>query len=227
MEPFARAGKYSLYCVRTPERFSREGGLYVSAGIHGDEPAAPDALALWGETRLPVLMRRRRPPPLMILPCLNPWGLVNNRRTDARDRDLNRLFNRTDVSPIREFRRLLTGWRFAFALSLHEDYDARGIYGYELHARPPDWGAQILQACADLIPIDPRTRIETRAFANGLLLRRRGLHRIPLHPENIYLHLQNHCVHSLTFETPSEFSLGKRVETHVQVIDECVKRIAV
>lgn len=227
MEPFARAGKYPVYRVRTPERLGREGGLYVSAGIHGDEPAAPDALALWGESRLPALMRRKRPLPLMILPCLNPWGLVNNRRTDARDRDLNRLFDRVNISPIRELKQLLVGWRFAFGLSLHEDYDARGIYGYELHGHPPDWGAQILRACADIIPVDPRKWIEGRSFKNGLMLRRRDLERIPLHPENIYLHLQNHCAHTLTFETPSEFSLAKRIQTHVRVIDECIKRISV
>ncbi len=71
-------------------------------------------------------------PPLMILPCLNPWGLVNNQRTDQHGRDLNRLFDRANLAPIRELKRLLAGWQFDFGLSLHEDFDARGIYGYEL-----------------------------------------------------------------------------------------------
>src|SRR3712207_8217480 len=37
--------------------------------------------------------------PLLIFPCLNPWGLVNNTRADAEGRDLNRLFH-THTAPI-------------------------------------------------------------------------------------------------------------------------------
>ena len=188
-------------------------------------PPRPPPWCIGRKPALPALMAGARPLPLLILPCLNPWGLVNNRRTDAHDRDLNRSFNRSNLAPIRELKRLVAGHRFAFGLALHEDFDARGVYGYELHARPPDWGAELLRACADILPVDPRTRIEGRTFVNGLFLRRRDLHRIPLHPENIYLHLQGHLSHSFTFETPSEFSLARRVEAHVRVIEECVRRI--
>ena len=149
---FAHAGDYPIYCLRSRERPTRADGLYVSAGIHGDEPAAPEALTLWAESHLSTLASM----PLMILPCLNPWGLVNNQRIDARGRDLNRLFDRDNVTPIREWKRLLAGWRFGFVLNLHEDYDAQGIYGYELHGRPPDWGPSLLRTCSKIIPIDPR-----------------------------------------------------------------------
>ena len=171
------------------------------------------------------LARASDAPPLLILPCLNPWGLVNNQRTDDRQRDLNRLFDRTNVSPIRELKRLVLGRRFTFALSMHEDYDARGIYGYELHPRAPDWGPDLLAACSRLIPIETRRRIEGRTFKDGLMLRRGRLDEIPLHPETIYLHRQGHTDHSLTFETPSEFSLTARVQAHVLLIEECMKRL--
>lgn len=222
MEAFARAGEHPIYCLRSRGDAPRAGGLYISAGIHGDEPAAPTALALWAETRLAALASRL---PVMILPCLNPWGLVNNQRTDARGRDLNRLFDRDDVPPIRELKRLLTGWRFGFVLNLHEDYDAQGIYGYELHGRPPDWGPPLLKACSKIIPIDPRRNIEGRPFKNGLMIRRRQFERIPLHPENIYFHLRGYTQHSMTFETPSEFSLARRVRAHVLLIEECARRL--
>ena len=127
--------------------------------------------------------------------------------------------------PSCELKRLLTGWKFRFGLALHEDYDARGIYGYELHARSPDWGAALLRAASKIIPIDDRSNIEGRTFRGGLLLRRRQFARIPLHPENIYLHLQGHAEHTFTFETPSEFSMTRRVRAHVLVIQECVKRL--
>ena len=58
------------------------------------------------------------------------------------------------------------------------------------------------------------------------MIRRRQFERIPLHPENIYFHLHGHTEHSLTFETPSEFSLTRRVQAHVLLIEECVKRLS-
>lgn len=205
---------------------SRTGGLYVSAGIHGDEPAGPQALALWAEAHLPALARTEPGLPLFILPCLNPWGLVNNQRGDLHGRDLNRLFNRSNLSPIRELKRLLTGWRFGFGLSLHEDYDAQGIYGYELNEHRPDWGTDLLRAAARVIPHDGRRRIDTRVFEGSLMLRR-NVHRIPVHAETVHLHLGGHATHTFTFETPSEFSLAKRIRAHVLLIEESVKRLRV
>ena len=218
-------GDYPVYCLHTSDRVPRVGGLYISTGIHGDEPAGPEALALWAETHLARLTRTDPATPLMILPCLNPWGLVNNRRSDLRGHDLNRLFDRSSLSPIRELKRLLTGWQFGFGLSLHEDYDARGIYGYELNEHPPDWGEQLLRAAARAIPRDDRRRIDGRVFGNSLLVRHGHIRRIPVHAETVYLHLHGHAAHTFTFETPSEFSLWERVRAHVLLIEACLKRL--
>ncbi len=223
VEAFARAGEYPLYCVRTPDRLSRDGGLYVSTGIHGDEPAGPEALVQWAEATLPAFARVNPALPLLILPCLNPWGLVNNRRSDDRGRDLNRLFDRSNLTPVRELKRLLLGRRFGFGLSLHEDFDAQGIYGYELNEHPPDWGVALLQAASRVIPLDPRRRIDGRVFKGSLMFRRGRFHRIPVHAETVYLHLQGHATHTFTFETPSEFALAERVRAHRLVIEASVK----
>ena len=164
--------------------------------------------------------------PLFILPCLNPWGLVNNRRSDERGRDLNGLFDQSNLTPIRELKRLLIGRRFDFGLSLHEDYDAQGLYGYELNERRPDWGARLLRAVAHVIPLDGRRRIDGRVFEESLMLRR-NVHRVPVHAETVDLHLRGHATHTFTFETPSEFSLAKRVRAHVLLMEECMKRLRV
>ena len=222
MEAFARSGGFPVHCLRTRARAN--GGLYASAGIHGDEPAAAEGLLRWAETRLPALVRLKPTLPLMILPCLNPWGLVNNRREDEAGQDLNRVFDRTNVAPVGELRQLLARRHFDVAVHLHEDYDARGNYLYELHTRAPDWGAELLAHCAAAIPIDPRGRIDGRPFKNGVALRRANLQRIPLHPEAIYLYLRN-TSHVFTFETPSEFSLARRVRAHVLLMEGCVRRL--
>jgi protein MpaA len=221
LAPFARAGDYPVFSLQTHRDTS--GGLYLSAGIHGDEPAATEGLIHWAEKHLAAHVRSKSLP-LMILPCLNPWGLVNNHRSDSESRDLNRLFDRSDFAPVRELKELLVGRTFQLGLNLHEDYDGRGIYLYEINPRPPDFGPGLLQAASAVLPIDERRRIDGRPFQEGLALRRANLARFPLHPEAIYLHL-HHGSHVITFETPSEFSLGARVHAHVLLIEECIRRL--
>ena len=221
LEAFAQAGEYPIYALNT--RDPADGGLYVSAGVHGDEPAATEGLLQWAEARLPALVRGRRTLPLLILPCLNPWGLVNNRRSNEQGEDLNRIFDRHDVTPVGETIKLLGRRRFDLALHLHEDYDARGTYLYEIHRRAPDWGAELLARCREVLPVESRRSIEGRSFRNGVLLRRRNLD-LPFCPEALPLYYR-HAPHVITFETPSEFSLARRVRAHVLLVEECVRRL--
>jgi hypothetical protein len=59
--------------------------IYISTGIHGDEPAGPRALLHLFENRLwPEGMD------LYVCPCLNPIGFRLNRRENVDGHDLNR-----------------------------------------------------------------------------------------------------------------------------------------
>src|SRR2546423_11238491 len=59
--------------------------IYISAGIHGDEPASPLAiLKLFQENKWPAHLT------VWIVPCLNPGGFGLNRREDEQGIDLNR-----------------------------------------------------------------------------------------------------------------------------------------
>lgn len=194
--------------------------VYLCAGVHGDEPAGAWGLLEWAEDRGESL----REVPALIVPCLNPWGMIYNRRHDSRDRDLNRAFHETDIPVIRAWHELVGGAAFRIALHLHEDYDARGIYLYELTRPGLDAGEPALRACEEIIPREPRAEIDGSPFENGLLRRADDIERVVAeeldggYPEAIWVFLK-HAHAALTFETPSEYSLWRRVAAQRRFIE--------
>jgi hypothetical protein len=211
--------EFGLYCLYT-KRLPREGAIYLSAGIHGDEPAGTEGLIAWAEKNIRLLRSR----PFFIAPCINPWGLVSNSRTDSARRDLNRTFQNDDVPEIAALKRAVGGRRFALAMALHEDYDALGLYIYEVLGESPYWGEALLEAAKPHVPPDERPMIEGRECVNGLI-------RPPLDfsifetiglPESVW-HWTQGCRRVFTIETPSEYGLDRRVRAHVAVISECVR----
>ncbi len=221
MRRFARGPQFDLYSV-CGKRLPREGTIYISAGIHGDEPAGPEALITWAEANTRLLRRR----PFFLVPCINPWGLVNNSRTDSERRDLNRAFQNDAVAEIAALRRELSRRRYAMALTLHEDYDGQGIYIYEIQGALPYWGEALVRAARPHVPPDMRPLIEGRESVNGVVRRPLDMklfEQIGM-PEAVYLHLQG-CPRVYTIETPSEYGLDRRVSAQIAVIEECLRRI--
>lgn len=220
MAAFAQADGYEVF--RLVSRQPPEGGVYLSAGIHGDEPAATEGLICWAEAH-PELLRNR---PCILFPCLNPWGLENNSRNDSQGRDLNRTFQHDHVPHIQALKAYIEPHRFCLALNLHEDYDGQGLYLYELERRTPFWGEDLVEIARPLMPIEGRTTIDNRrASKAGLLRRKIDLRKFPALPEAVYLHL-HHAERTFTIETPSEFALDQRVRVHVALINECLRRIS-
>ncbi|MCB1086080.1 MAG: M14 family metallocarboxypeptidase [Verrucomicrobiae bacterium] len=200
------------------------GNVYLCAGVHGDEPAGVWGLLEWAETH----PERLRDLPAIILPCFNPWGLLNNRRHDEADRDLNRAFHLTEVPLIEAWRELVGDSGFRIALHLHEDYDARGVYLYELSQIDAEIGEASLLACETIIPREPRSEVDGAPFENGLLRRGLDIERVVSeelgggYPEAIWMFLK-HAKAALTFETPSEYSLWRRVRAQRQFIEAALE----
>ncbi|MEA2664333.1 MAG: murein peptide amidase [Candidatus Eremiobacteraeota bacterium] len=99
----------------------------ITAGVHGDEPAAPWALlSIVRDGLLDARFSYR------IWPCLNPSGYERGTRENAEGDDVNRSFSRGGTTP--EARTVFTAnrdRRFVLALDLHEDFEAEGSYVYE------------------------------------------------------------------------------------------------
>lgn len=142
---FETAG-FEVWAVQ-PRRERPAPALYLSSGVHGDEPAAALGLLEWAENHPEDLARL----PLRLLPCLNPWGLTHNTRGDHRGLDLNRRFHLRNDPRIRAWQDFTFSTRPGLALMLHEDYEARGIYCYELKAGPELVAPPLMQAAGRVI----------------------------------------------------------------------------
>jgi len=220
LEVFAKSDGYSLLHIFSKKPPADAPSVYFSAGIHGDEPASTEALLEWIE-RNSSLARRLN---LRIFPCLNPWGLVHNKRTDAGGRDLNRCYRDCSLPVVAAHRRLVQKSDYDLALILHEDYDEQGAYLYETSPAKPHWGERIIAAMARHIPPDPRRRIDTSRAKEGIIRRRITANMMPDWPEAFLLHFHG-ATRVFTIETASEFHIDTRVEAHVAAIDAAIALI--
>jgi murein peptide amidase A len=218
-KPFAKAGDWPVYYVETPVSSTKERvqWSYISAGVHGDEAAAPWGLLQWAEAHVVQL----REQPFLIFPALNPIGLMLNTRADDRGVDINRAFNHPDDPLISGWRKVVGERPLAIGLCLHEDYDGEGCYLYELTRRKRSVGPDILRDTSAIIPIDSRSSIDGRHARDGLLVRRVPPN-LPGHPEAIVLHYLGAPL-ALTFESPSEFSLADRIAVQRRFIESALE----
>ena len=106
--------------------FSR---LYLSTGIHGDEPAGPLAVRqLLQEDKWPAESD------LWLCPCLNPAGFAANRRENPDGLDLNREYRHPKAKEtLAHIAWLQRQPSFDLCLCLHEDWESHGFYVYELN----------------------------------------------------------------------------------------------
>jgi murein peptide amidase A len=184
--------------------------VYISAGIHGDEPAGPEALLRLLDGA--VFDDRAH---WFLVPLLNPIGTLLRTRENAAALDLNRDY-RTPQSPeIQAHVRWLAHQpRFNLALCLHEDWEATGFYLYELNPEErPSLAPTMLEAAQAHLPIDPATVIDGRPVTVPGIIRPDHDPRLrDLWAEAIYLNA-HHCSLVYTLETPSSTLLTSRVTT--------------
>jgi len=218
---FARASDLPVFFVSSKSPPAGAPRIYLSAGIHGDEPAGCLALLDWVESNAPAA----RELDLWVFPCLNPWGLVHNKRSDEAGRDLNRCYRDSAGSHAAKHIALLQNQRFDLALLLHEDYDAAGCYIYETSSRRPHLAEALLAAMSAHIPPDPRRNIDGSRAKNGVIRRRIGHETLPDWPEAFALHFF-HAKRTFTIETPSEFSIHLRAAAHRAAIDSAIASCA-
>tara|TARA_R100000027_G_scaffold391_7_gene519 strand:- start:10118 stop:10921 length:804 start_codon:yes stop_codon:yes gene_type:complete len=214
METFAAIGPYGLpVLVRGGDM---EPLLYLSTGVHGDEPAGPLAIerALAADSFSYDFG-------WVIFPVLNPTGLEKGTRETEKGIDLNRDYRYLRAPESRAHRELLAtrNWQFHAALGLHEDWEARGGYLYE-HNREalPNPCQALLSVLEENVGIDASGEIDGWPTTSPGLIHPPSDSGLRDHwPEQIYL-LKYHTQMSYTVETPSEFDLERRIAAHSEAI---------
>jgi len=193
--------------------------VYISAGIHGDEPAGPLAvLQLLKENQWPANID------FWMCPCLNPSGFELNRRENRDGIDLNRQYHHATAAETRAH----IGWLqhqpdFHLCLCLHEDWEAHGFYVYELNPdQQPSLAEGMVAAVADVGPIDRSEIIEGRAAQNGIIRPSVDPRSRPQWPEAFYL-LTHKTRLSYTLEAPSDFPLSVRVAAVVRAVRTAIE----
>jgi len=181
--------------------------IYISAGIHGDEPAGPLAvLKLIQDNRWPENAE------LFLVPCLNPAGFALNRRENAAGIDLNRDYRLPKSEEVRAHITWLESQpQFDRYLCLHEDWEAHGFYLYEQNPdQKQPLAEQIIKAVQQVCPIDLSEEIEGRVARSGIIRPVIQPHERPDWPEAFYL-ITHKSRQGCTLEAPSDFPLITRV----------------
>jgi hypothetical protein len=181
--------------------------IYISAGIHGDEPAGPlAARQLLRETRWLAGFD------LWLCPCLNPAGFVLNRRENREGLDLNRQYRAPEADETAAHIAWLKRQPgFDLCLCLHEDWEAHGFYLYELNPdHQPSLAEAIIARVGEVCPIDRSEVIEGRPALGGIIRPSVDPRSRPDWPEAFFLSTHKTRL-SYTLEAPSDYPLVTRV----------------
>jgi protein MpaA len=217
-ELFYKIGDLKLLALHrkpiSPHASSPAPRIYISAGIHGDEPAGPlAALRLIKENHWPADAE------LWLLPCLNPEGFILSTRENAGGIDLNRDY----LNPKAAETEAHITWlerqpRFDLYLCLHEDWESHGFYLYEQN--PDDkqsLAEKMIEAVKKVCPVDASEIIEDREAKGGIIRPNISPQERPLWPEALYL-ISHKSRQGYTLEAPSDFPLPGRVNALVAAV---------
>jgi hypothetical protein len=218
-QPLGRTGRVPSQAAPEPACGPARPLVYLSTGIHGDEPAGPLAMRqLLQSNEWPKSLD------LSVCPCLNPEGFRLNRRENAENLDLNRQYR--DPQAIETQAHIAWLQRqpgFDLCLCLHEDWESHGFYVYELNPEHrPSLAELMVESVSKLCPIDRSEVIEGRPARNGIIRPDIDPCARPQWPEAFYL-LMHKTRLSYTLEAPSDFPLPARAAALAMAVNTALR----
>lgn len=197
--------------------------VYLSAGMHGDEPAGPLAIEAWWREE------DTREINWLICPVLNPTGILAQTRDNAQGVDLNRDYLLQQTAEVRAHVAWLERQTVPdLFLSLHEDWETEGFYFYEisLSEDQPYRARRILDQVRTICPIEKNRLIDDHEVREEGWIHHEPQADFPdSWPEAIYL-AKRGCPLSFTFETPScALPLSQRITAQRAAIRAALAQI--
>jgi hypothetical protein len=228
VEKYGEATGWPLLALKRAAAHADAPVIYLSSGIHGDEPAGPLAL-------LQLLREKYFTDHFhwLIFPALNPGGLQLKSRENPAGIDVNRDYREPKSPEARqhlEFLRRESGVfarKLAVSILLHEDWESHGFYLYELNRTDnPLLGPAVLAAVEPICGVDLSPIIEGMPAQNGLITRPvSDFADRPLWPEALWLVIQR-TDRNTTLEAPSAQPLEKRVAALCAAVRTAVAEVA-
>jgi len=186
--------------------------IYLSAGIHGDEPAGPLAL-------LDLMSAGFFVPGVdwVVCPALNPTGLAAGRRETAGGIDMNRDYWRRRTPEVAAHAAWLESKPAPdLFVSLHEDWETQDFYLYEINLGEDDprRSHEIIEAVNPWFPPEAGPVIDGHIPRGPGWIYHAAEADVPQGwPEAIFLSKLG-CPLSFTLETPSHAALDSRAAAH-------------
>jgi len=197
--------------------------IYLSAGIHGDEPAGPLALL---ELLAEGFFDDRAH--WFMCPVLNPLGFIKGTRENADGTDLNRDYHARHSAEVRAHIAWLQSQpTFDLTLCLHEDWESTGFYLYEHNLKHrPSLAPALLNAVRPHMPIERAHIIDGRPIDEpGILRPEINAQDRDDWPEQLYLREHFHYDLGYTMETPSSLPLAPRIDAQKALVATAVERL--
>lgn len=218
METAGYVDDYPIHCIRLGGDARGRKRVLLSGGVHGDEPAGPEAVLAFLERDPADLLEDFV---FLILPCVNPWGYLNNKRENSKGQDINRSFSESGVSEGEIGRRMLKGKRFDVYVDFHEDWEATGFYMYEVRRDGRYAGPDVVHEVEKVGPIDPDSEEDENDIPVS-----RGVYKVDpawgiggIVPYVYHYHSD----HVLIFETPTAWPMPQRAAAHLAGLDTVLK----
>jgi hypothetical protein len=149
-----------------------------------------------------------------------------NKRENDEGTDLNRQYLQPKAEETRAHIRWLDKQAaFDLSLVLHEDWESRGFYLYELNPDDrPSLAEAMIKAVREVCPIDLSPLIEGRPALSGIIRPSLDPQTRPLWPESFYLVTHKSRL-SYTLEAPSDFPMAGRVAALVTAVRAALREI--
>lgn len=233
---------YPLYCIRYTVKHSNSPLVYVSAGIHGDEPAGVECAVrlieqLSDNQRYKYWDFLIDTYNLIISPCDNPYGYERDIRENSVGLDLNRMFETPRQVKETEFiveslersqqQKDISNddgskqFAITLALDLHEDMDSTGFYLWERRkSYHTPIGDAIINKINSVCSINRTPIIEGHHNDNGVItlldqITSKGWTR------GRYL-AEYEDTPCLILETPTRLTWDTRITTHMMAVQTAI-----